>query len=277
MAITQDDFYSVYLHTSVIDQEVALWQKFFACNTKLPLINFITDDVDVKWAEKIVNYTADEGEKYASIITKIASEMARQEDAFSEIGYVEDLTYRESLLRAVNIIEAGDSELSYALRKFVGQIVIVESDSLVATSSVLFLGLVVIAPKPEWSLHDYIENLIHEMSHIELYIKQLTDPLVVKGAQLRSPFRSHPRPVNGVFHAAFVLARIVFYMNKIQLSVSDSGYSETKAANSNKLLGETVEQFEDNSLLTHHGIKVMNELKSINFQFQGEGFLNACV
>lgn len=71
------------------------------------------------------------------------------------------------------------------------------------------MGTIVIAPKITWCLADYVENLIHEMSHIDLFIRQLIDPIVEKNVLLNSPLRKNKRPTIGVFHAAFVLSRVV--------------------------------------------------------------------
>lgn len=121
-------------------------------------------------------------------------------------------------------------------------------------------GLIIIAPKKDWTLYDYMENIIHEMSHIELYIKQLVDPLIIKGNYLKSPFRKQPRPASGVYHAAFVLARIIRYMAPFCTNSQHAAHLKDRIDACRILLDETLSQFHDKKSLTPAGEHLLHEM-----------------
>ncbi|ENH4882277.1 hypothetical protein ABV508_003994 [Salmonella enterica] len=278
MAITNKDIFSIYLNREVIEHECALWRQFVACNKKQTILNFLTENHSyASWPEKVVCYQPDNREDYQAVLKSVAVEMQRQNEDFSEIHYSVMNSYRENILEAIELLSTNSAVMDYTLRNIIGRIVIVSCDSLIATSSVLFLGLIVISPKENWTLSDYIENIIHEMSHIELYIKQLLDPLVSTGIYLKSPFRDRPRPANGVFHAAFVLSRIIFYMHNLTFS---GVYKLPAAVNLNKaslLLKETLAQFDHENCLTVQGSSMAEEMSLVLSQFQKEDSASAII
>ena len=55
----------------------------------------------------------------------------------------------------------------------------------------------------------YLENIVHEASHLYLYTLFLADPILdeIGERRYRSPLRPEGRPLSAVLHAAFVLAR----------------------------------------------------------------------
>ncbi len=55
-----------------------------------------------------------------------------------------------------------------------------------------------------------LDHLTHEASHLGLYARMAVDPLLLNGAEdgFRAPIRPDARPLDGIFHAMFVLARV---------------------------------------------------------------------
>lgn len=278
MTITKRDIFSIYLNREVVEQECTLWRQFVACNKKQTILNFLTENhAYAPWPEKVVCYQAANRDDYQAVLKSVAAEMQRQNEKFSAIHYSAMNNYRENILAAIELLSTNSAVMDYTLRNLIGRVVVVSCDSLVATSSVLFLGLIVISPKEDWTLSDYVENIIHEMSHIELYIKQLLDPLVSTGTYLKSPFRDQPRPANGVFHAAFVLTRIIFYMRNLTFP---GAHKQSAAVNINKaslLLQETLAQFDHKNCLTAQGSSIAEEMCLVLSQFQKEDAASAII
>jgi len=56
-------------------------------------------------------------------------------------------------------------------------------------------------------------TLVHESSHLKLFHAYLDDEIVLNDPEDRysSPLRREPRPMNGLYHAAFVLARMASF------------------------------------------------------------------
>ena len=170
MAVTKADFCSIRIKKEVIAQECLLWERFRQ-QQAVDWISFHPDSEHVpNWKTRIKRYQTANHDDYYPLLVRLNDEMKRQNETFSEVLPQQNESTRVLTLRAIALLEKEDPSLGYALGCLVGRVLIVECQQLVAFSSILFLGLIVIAPKPDWELHDYMENLIHEMSHIELYI-----------------------------------------------------------------------------------------------------------
>lgn len=64
----------------------------------------------------------------------------------------------------------------------------------------------------------YLEHIVHECAHQHLFALQLIDPVVLnhKDELFDAPIRKQKRPMDGIFHACFVLARMVRCFRKAQ-------------------------------------------------------------
>ena len=60
-------------------------------------------------------------------------------------------------------------------------------------------------------------TLVHESSHLKLFYAYLDDEIVLNPPDqvFSSPLRRQPRPMNGIYHAAFVLARMALFIADI--------------------------------------------------------------
>lgn len=60
-------------------------------------------------------------------------------------------------------------------------------------------------------------TLIHESSHLKLFYAYLEDEIVLNSPDDRysSPLRRETRPMNGIFHATFVLARMILFLSDL--------------------------------------------------------------
>jgi HEXXH motif-containing protein len=77
------------------------------------------------------------------------------------------------------------------------------------------------------------ETLVHEAAHTRLYVMSADTPLhALDHDVLRpSPFRKDPRPVIGLYHAAFVLTRIVVFMYAAAGLTGDEQYARRAEEN----------------------------------------------
>lgn len=69
----------------------------------------------------------------------------------------------------------------------------------------------------------YIEDLVHESSHLLLYLEQINDPIVLNNKDQRypAPFRDDLRPLEGIYHAMFVLGQVYVCFVDIYISNTD--------------------------------------------------------
>jgi len=68
-----------------------------------------------------------------------------------------------------------------------------------------------------------VDGLVHEAAHQLLFAHSIDGPLVTNAIEERypSPLRSDPRPMDGIFHATFVTARLHYMNQKLRDATTD--------------------------------------------------------
>ncbi|HEX2859260.1 MAG TPA: HEXXH motif-containing putative peptide modification protein [Alphaproteobacteria bacterium] len=77
----------------------------------------------------------------------------------------------------------------------------------------------------------YCEHTVHETSHYYLHALMAFDPMVLNDPAERypAPIRQDPRPMFGIYHATFVLSRMVWVFDHIALATGDPAFAEALA------------------------------------------------
>ncbi len=97
-------------------------------------------------------------------------------------------------------------------KHLVSNILFVKSDKFIAASSFDILGLVTFIEKLDFNIT--VEYIVHETAHQYLYNLMVFDVICEGEGRYESPLRKDPRPLEGIYHATFVLARIIDFYNK---------------------------------------------------------------
>lgn len=117
---------------------------------------------------------------------------------------------------ALAMLRAADPEMHAEMTELVAGIRIYRTRHLGSISTPRSFGLMHL--KPPTSAAEmasptvcFVERIVHETSHIALNAVMTHDPLVLNdpGTGYSSPLRPDPRPMNGIYHAVFVLSRVV--------------------------------------------------------------------
>ena len=114
------------------------------------------------------------------------------------------------------------------------------------------------------ALVQMIDGLSHESAHAYLFALSLGDSFVNNpDDELRaSPLRSDPRPLDGIFHAAYVSARMHYaHSHAIEagvLSESDESEARNALAASRAAFLDGLKTLNDHASLTPLGRRVMN-------------------
>lgn len=112
---------------------------------------------------------------------------------------------------------------------YVSRIKLYSSKTLVSLSSPRFFGTIYLRlPNPDKdALLYYLEYIVHETSHLHLFVLMSEDPMVLNSSDevFPSPLRVDLRPMMGIYHATFVLARIVRILKRYhqQYELKDLG------------------------------------------------------
>lgn len=108
-------------------------------------------------------------------------------------------------------------------------------------------GAILVNPARQRDTLQLALTLIHESSHLKLFSAYLDDEIVLNdpAEAYSSPLRREPRPVNGIYHAAFVLARMTEFATDIQASgMAGALFGPDAIAELDKSIGLSIGQFE---------------------------------
>ncbi|HET6619906.1 MAG TPA: HEXXH motif-containing putative peptide modification protein [Dongiaceae bacterium] len=131
----------------------------------------------------------------------------------------------QSVPAARSLIEEATALIGRIAPELAGEIVALVRQILLASdrpgaphpfcgaSSFFLWGAVCFNPLRHAGAYQAAETLVHEAAHILLTALAKEEPLVRNphGARYRSPVRTDPRPMEGIYHATFVLARTCWF------------------------------------------------------------------
>jgi hypothetical protein len=155
----------------------------------------------------------------------------RTQEAFmkSGFGFIEEFTPDEEAIikdnfeQSLLLIKKIDSRLFKMLRILISDIVFIKSPLKEnkgggsGTSSHV-LGVIWIAPGKHWAVETYIESILHEFMHVNLFLGEAVYGLYKNKENLDEPealvmsaVKRIPRPLDRAFHAACVTTVLVYF------------------------------------------------------------------
>jgi hypothetical protein len=140
------------------------------------------------------------------------------------------LTFEANVAAAMKLIEEADPALAAELRALNIQVVAVGPDSrsggrgFSGASSLMLWGAVLLNAGRHRTRLDLIGGLVHEAAHQILFGLSIDTPLAENpiGERYGSPLRTDPRPMDGIFHATFVCARIHYVYTRLRAAAKNS-------------------------------------------------------
>ena len=175
--------------------------------------------------------------------------------------------FKVAVSDAMNIIAKADSDLLTEINVFVSIINLVKSKVNVGATSPKFFGAIYLSlPDDLLHLHQLmlIEHLVHETSHLYLNTVLAHDPLVLNETQERfiSPIRSDLRPMLGIYHAAFVLSRVLRVFKRMQnQKLYDDQALNLSIDSLTKKYEEAFDTASQNAVLTQLGKQILSSTR----------------
>jgi hypothetical protein len=143
---------------------------------------------------------------------------------------------------ALALMDAGAPDVSGEIRSLLAEIVFASGgvgDNLVfhGISSFYLWGTVVLNAEGHQTAVEVAQTLAHESSHMHLFAVALDSPLVRNPDEERyhSPLRLDLRPMDGIFHATYVTARMHYVLSRLLASgiLSPAQVEQAQAASAN--------------------------------------------
>lgn len=133
--------------------------------------------------------------------------------------------FKPRLMAGMRLLEAGLPSLFSELQAILTQILVAKApadarESFDGASHYQFWGLLLINPDFHPTRLAMAEVLAHESGHSILFGLTRNEPLVLNADEERypSPLRTDERPMDGIFHATYVLARMAWAMESLAIS-----------------------------------------------------------
>jgi len=174
---------------------------------------------------------------------------------------------KEKISTALLLIKQADKNLYNEIIKLVTEIILFENNTTnVASSGTSFncYGTIFIACNIIDSIPFYIEAIVHEAAHLYLFLIVLEDSIVLNPESERypAPLRKDMRPMMGIYHATFVIARILYAFNSLlkTLPLSHEIYEELKQRRD----GHTINFQRGINVISQYG-RLTNQGKGILF------------
>ena len=227
-------------------------------------------------------------QKYLEIIEFSSEKIGKSGEFFLRQSYLDDIGLTNDLIspsmksfikteecitEALSVMEEFAPEWVREFELLVSQILLAENsdpnkNGFGGASVFSAFGSLLINPKSNKDTATVFMTLVHESSHSRLFLHHLNDPIILNGGDemYNSPLRSHPRPMEGIFHAAWVSARMVAASNCI-LNNGFKGntaiYLEKQMHQAKKVLMDCVEPIEKNANLSSFGETLFADAKKM--------------
>ena len=186
---------------------------------------------------------------------------------------------RESIERAMILMEQIIPALYQEIHTIIAEILLAAAPKdpdafrFDGASSYQLWGAVTLNTDEEKSDISMLEALAHECAHCLLFGLTIEEPLVLNDDQERyhSPLRADPRPMDGIYHATFVSARMHYAMQQAQDSpVLTAGQQQECRSNmqaSRKAFSDGHAVLSEHARYSETGLKIMQNAAEYMQQF----------
>jgi hypothetical protein len=135
-------------------------------------------------------------------------------------------SYRRQLDAAFALLDGGFPEMAAEIRSLLREIVVAagpedpKAITFDGASSYMMWGAVLLNARGQKNVLDSAQALAHESGHNLLFGFSSSGPLVENSDDelFSSPLRKDPRPMDGVFHATYVIARMHQTLSRLMAS-----------------------------------------------------------
>jgi hypothetical protein len=176
--------------------------------------------------------------------------------------------FRHSIADAFALLDAGNPTLGAEIRALVREIVLIDAPEaadfrLEGASSFMLWGGMVLNAQSRRSTLDLMQSLAHESAHNLLFGLCADGPLEDNDVKQRydSPLRADPRPMDGIVHATYVVARMHQSVNRViaagVLDEAQRDEAEAALATHVAAFGRGIATIDRHATLTARGTAVL--------------------
>jgi hypothetical protein len=169
--------------------------------------------------------------------------------------------YEKLFLNLKEQIKQIDVEFYQELESYVTRVKLFNGKALKAATSASIFGAIYLKLPPvnESPQAYFADHIIHETSHLHLDILLAFDKIVLNENKEKfdAPIRIDPRPMTGIFHATFVLSRMVRLFQRLVKDTQEIEYIK-RLDIFKRQFDNGFETIEKNAKLTENGYRIKN-------------------
>lgn len=153
---------------------------------------------------------------YFNLVREISSQEIIEEIKFFQLSLEEFKEVKKFIKRGLHKLEKISLDFYKEFQELIGEIIILNAQGVKQGSSSDLMGVIYKSYQHKWEkLTDILEFIIHEQSHLYVHLLNKDDSLVLNPSdKYESPLRKEKRPLMGIYHATFVLARVHYVLTK---------------------------------------------------------------
>jgi hypothetical protein len=153
---------------------------------------------------------------YAPMVKRICGSETINKIHFLDLSSEEFERVKSSLQRGLKVYEESFPDFFEEFKSLVGEILVLKAEGIKGGSSFDFFGLIHICYLYKWEkITVVLHFLVHEQGHLYVHLLSKDDPLIHNPLEkYEAPLRVEERPLIGIYHATFVLARMQYVLSK---------------------------------------------------------------
>lgn len=185
-------------------------------------------------------------------------------DVFPLVHWAKDDFPPPVFYRSLDLLKTLDHSLFLEVQSYVSRIKFFSSNSLNSVTSPRYFGAIYMRlPFAEEDQETFfLDTLVHETSHLHLFAIMDRNILILNDEQdlYSSPLKRDKRPMIGVFHAAFVLSRMVRILRCYCNAYPNKEYAKNLLEEREKRLEKGMSTISTEAQLTKEGKKLFDTL-----------------
>ncbi|MBS0271437.1 MAG: hypothetical protein JSR85_02175 [Proteobacteria bacterium] len=153
---------------------------------------------------------------YYSLLETLFSQEIIRDVKFFSLSHTDFNKVRDSIQNGLQLLKRSFPDFFEEFQDLVSEILILNAQALAQGSSSDLFGMIYKCYLHKWEkITDVFEFIIHEQSHLYVFSLNKDDKLVLNSREMHeSPLRKEQRPLMGIYHAAFILARVCHVLHK---------------------------------------------------------------
>lgn len=170
---------------------------------------------------------------YSPLVKTMLTTGVTTEVNYFSLSSKEFVGIKNAFQQGIAIYKESFSEFYKEFQELISEILVIKAQGLKGGSSFDAFGMIFLGYLDKWQgrVSEVLDFIVHEQAHLYVHLLADNDRLVLNPSERHeAPLRKEKRPLIGVYHATFVLARVQYVLGKAlasnEIPTSEKTYCE---------------------------------------------------